>query len=134
MRCRGAVTEKGCCIPNGKKSGMIYLKRTTEPQEVRLTRSWAGTPGRLELCSDIDHRVYSLDVEVVKSGPVSDTLRVSLPKTCKAWELPEGEWTYELLDTEGDPLSTGVAVVGDYAADRSTNEDNEIIYQQYGND
>jgi len=113
---------------------MIYLARTTEPQEVRLTRSWAGTPGRLELRSDIDHRVYALDVEVVKSGPVSDTLRVSLPETRKAWGMPDGEWTYKLYDTEGDPLCTGVAVVGDYDADRSENEDNEIIYQQYGND
>lgn len=113
---------------------MIYLTNTADPQTVRLTKSYAGTPFRLTLRSDIDHRAYALAVEVVTSGVISDTLRVSLPETRKGWEIPDGEWTYELLDSEGDRLGTGVAVVGDYAADRWQNEDNEIIYQQYGND
>ncbi len=113
---------------------MIYLTNTADPQTVRLTKSYAGTPARLVLRSTIDHRAYGLNVKVVSSGVLSDTLQVSLPETRKAWEIPDGEWEYELQDAEGDRLSTGVAVVGHYEADRWQNGDNEIIYQQYGND
>ncbi len=113
---------------------MIYLSNTNEPQELRLMKSWAGTPARLRLRSCIDHRECDAMVEVVSSGAVSYTLRVSLPETQKAWERPDGEWEYDLLDADGDRLATGVAVVGDYGADRQENEDNEIIYKQYGNE
>jgi hypothetical protein len=113
---------------------MIYLSNTSGPQELRLVKSWAGTPARLRLRSCIDHRVCEAAVEVVSSGAVTDTIRVSLPETRKAWGRPDGEWEYDLLDADGDKLCTGVAVVGDYGGDRQENEDNEIIYKQYGND
>lgn len=113
---------------------MIYLSNTSGPQELRLMKSLAGVPARLRLRSCIDHRECDATVEVVSSGAVSDTLRVSLPETRKAWERPDGEWEYDLMDAAGDRLATGVAVVGDYGADRQENEDNEIIYKQYGNE
>ncbi len=129
-----AVTERTRGIYTRKSDRMIYLSNTSGPQELRLMKSRAGTPARLRLRSCIDHREVDATVEVVSSGAVSDTLRVSLPETRKAWERPDGEWEYDLLDAGGDRLGTGVAVVGDYRADRQENEDNEIIYKQYGNE
>lgn len=113
---------------------MIYLKNTVDRQEVSLPLVVAGIPARLVLTSGIDHRAYELAAEVLKENTLGWVLAVSLPETRKAWEIPDGEWDYRLKDGDGRTLGTGVAVVGDYNADRWVNEDNEIIYKQYGND
>ena len=47
-------------------------------------------------------------------------------------KLPEGEYVYELTSDDGRALSKGVAIVGDYTPNIVNNEDDEIIYKQYG--
>ena len=70
----------------------------------------------------------SLPVEVV----AAKNLYIEVEVTMTSKRLPEGEYVYEMTSESGRAISKGVAIVGDYAPDVVDNEDNEIIYKQYG--
>ena len=70
----------------------------------------------------------SLTVEVV----TAKNLYIEVEVTMTSKRLPEVEYVYELAGEDGRTISKGVAIVGDYTPDVVDNEDNEIIYKQYG--
>ena len=70
----------------------------------------------------------SLPVEVV----TAKNLYIEVEVTMTSKRLPEGEYVYELAGEDGRAMSKGVAIMGDYAPNVVDNEDNEIIYKQYG--
>lgn len=107
---------------------MIYLSNT-DAQRVKIPRVQTGEPKTLKLSSTFMGGEVSLPVEVV----AAKNLYIEVEVTMTSKKLPEGEYVYELAAGEdGRTLSKGVAVVGDYAPDVVDNEDNEIIYKQYG--
>lgn len=107
---------------------MIYLSKNTDAQRVKIPRAQGGEPKTLKLSSTFMGGEVSLSVEVVDAKNLYTEVEVTM--TSK--RLPEGEYMYELTSEDGRALSKGVAVVGDYATDVVDNEDNEIIYKQYG--
>lgn len=107
---------------------MIYLSKNTDAQRVKIPRAQAGEPKTLKLSSTFMGGEVSLPVEVV----AAKNLYIEVEVTMTSKRLPEGEYVYELAGEDGRALSKGVAVVGDYAPDVVDNEDNEIIYNQYG--
>ena len=70
----------------------------------------------------------SLPVEVV----TAKNLYIEVEITMTSKRLPEGEYVYEMTSEDGRTLSKGVAIVGDYTPNIVNNEDDEIIYKQYG--
>lgn len=107
---------------------MIYLSKSTDAQRVRIPRAQGGDPKTLKLSSTFMGGEVSIPVEVV----AAKNLYTEVEVTMTSKRLPEGEYVYELAGEDGRALSKGVAVVGDYAPDVVDNEDNEIIYKQYG--
>lgn len=107
---------------------MIYLSKNTDAQRVKIPRVLVGEPKTLKLSSTFMGGEVSLPVEVV----AAKNLYTEVEVTMTSKRLPEGEYVYELAGEDGRALSKGVAVVGDYAPDVVDNEDNEIIYKQYG--
>lgn len=107
---------------------MIYLSKNTNAQRVKIPRVLFGEPKTLKLSSTFMGGEVSLPVKVV----AVKNLYIEVEVTMTSKRLPEGEYMYELTSEGGRTLSKGVAVVGDYAPDIVDNEDNEIIYKQYG--
>ena len=107
---------------------MIYLSKNTDAQRVKIPRVLFGEPKTLNLSSTFMGGEVSLPVEVVAAKNLYIEVEVTMPIK----RLPEGEYAYELTSEDGRTLSKGVAIVGDYAPDVVDNEDNEIIYKQYG--
>ena len=107
---------------------MIYLSKNTDAQRVKIPRVLFGEPKTLKLSSTFMGGEVSLPVEVV----TAKNLYIEVEVTLTNKRLPEGEYVYELAGEDVRALSKGVAVVGDYAPDVVDNEDNEIIYKQYG--
>ena len=107
---------------------MIYLSKNTDAQRVKIPRVLFGEPKTLKLSSTFMGGEVSLPVEVV----AAKNLYTEVEETMTRKKLPEGEYVYELAGEDGRTLSKGVAVVGDYNPDIVDNEDNEIIYKQYG--
>ena len=107
---------------------MIYLSKNTDAQRVKIPRALFGEPKTLKLSSTFMGGEVSLPVEVV----AAKNLYIEVEVTMTSKRLPEGEYVYELAGEGGRTLSKGIAVVGDYAPDVIGNEDNEIIYKQYG--
>lgn len=107
---------------------MIYLSKNTDAQRVKIPRVLFGDPKTLKLSSTFMGGEVSLPVEVV----AAKNLYIEVEVTMTSKKLPEGEYVYELAEEDGRTLSKGVAVVGDYIPDIVDNEDNEIIYKQYG--
>lgn len=107
---------------------MIYLSKNTDAQRVKIPRAQAGVPKTLKLSSTFMCGEVSLPVEVV----AAKNLYTEVEVTMTSKKLPEGEYMYELTSEGGRTLSKGVAIVGDYVSDLVDNEDNEIIYKQYG--
>ena len=107
---------------------MIYLSKNTYAQRVKIPRAQAGEPKTLKLSSTFMGGEVSLPVEVV----AAKNLYIEVEVTMTSKRLPEGEYVYELTSEDGRALSKGVAVVGEYAPDVVDNEDDEIIYKQYG--
>ena len=107
---------------------MIYLSKNTDAQRVKIPRAQSGEPKTLKLSSTFMGGEVSLPVEVV----AAKNLYIEVEVTMTSKRLPDGEYVYELADEDSRTLSKGVAIVGDYAPDVENNEDNEIIYKQYG--
>lgn len=107
---------------------MIYLSKNTVAQRVKIPRVLFGEPKTLKLSSTFMGGEVSLPVEVV----AAKNLYIEVEVTMTSKKLPDGEYVYELAGENGRALSKGVAVVGDYTPDIVDNEDNEIIYKQYG--
>ena len=107
---------------------MIYLSKNTDAQRVKIPRAQAGEPKTLKLSSTFMGGGVSLPVEVV----TAKNLYTEVEVTMTSKKLPEGEYVYELAGEDDRTLSKGVAIVGDYALDIVDNDDNEIIYKQYG--
>ena len=107
---------------------MIYLSKNTDAQRVKIPRAQAGEPKTLKLSSTFMGGEVSLPVEVV----AAKNLYIEVEVTMTSKRLPEGEYVYELSGENGTVMSKGVAIVGNYAPDVVDNEDNEIIYKQYG--
>ena len=107
---------------------MIYLSKSTDAQRVKIPRAQSGEPKTLKLSSTFMGGEVSLPVEVV----AAKNLYIEVEVTMTSKRLPEGEYMYKLTSDDGRALSKGVAIVGDYAPDVVDNEDNEIIYKQYG--
>lgn len=107
---------------------MIYLSKNTNAQRVKIPRAQGGEPKTLKLSSTFMGGEVSLPVEVV----AAKNLYIEVEVTMTSKKLPDGEYVYELVGEDGRTLSKGVAVVGDYAPNIVDNEDNEIIYKQYG--
>lgn len=107
---------------------MIYLSKNTDAQRVKIPRTQAGEPKTLKLSSTFMGGEVSLPVEVM----AAKNLYIEVEVTMTSKRLPEGEYVYELAGDDGRTLSKGVAIVGDYTLDIVDNEDNEIIYKQYG--
>lgn len=105
---------------------MIYLRNTTEPQELLIPRNGTGAVERLLFTAvntvDLARRI---DQEVTDQAgsDLYAKVSVSLPE-----DIPDGEYEYTLSD--GDTLvSSGLLVVGDYA--KPNEYDKEISYEQY---
>ena len=107
---------------------MIYLSKNTDTQRLKIPRAQAGEPKALKLSSTFMGGEVSLPVEVV----AAKNLYIEVEVTMTSKRLPEGEYVYEMTSEGGRAISKGVAIVGDYAPDVVDNEDNEIIYKQYG--
>ena len=107
---------------------MIYLSKNTDAQRVKIPRAQAGVPKTLKLSSTFMGGEVSLPVDVV----AAKNLYTEVEVTMISKRLPEGEYVYELTSEDGRAISKGVAIVGDYTPDIVDNEDNEIIYKQYG--
>lgn len=107
---------------------MIYLSKNTVAQRVKIPRVLFGEPKTLKLSSTFMGGEVTLPVEVV----AAKNLYIEVEVTMTSKKLPDGEYVYELAGEDGRALSKGVAVVGDYTPDIVDNEDNEIIYKQYG--
>lgn len=107
---------------------MIYLSKNTDAQRVEIPRAQTGEPKTLKLSSTFMGGEISLPVEVV----TAKNLYIEVEVTMTSKRLPEGEYVYELTSEDGRTLSKGVAIVGDYTPDVVDNEDDEIIYKQYG--
>lgn len=107
---------------------MIYLSKNTNAQRVKIPRVLFGEPKTLKLSSTFMGGEVSLPVKVV----AAKNLYTEVEVTMTSKRLPEGEYVYELTSEGGRTLSKGVAIVGDYVSDLVDNEDNEIIYKQYG--
>ena len=107
---------------------MIYLSKNTDAQRVKIPRVLFGEPKTLKLSSTFMGGEVSLPVEVV----AAKNLYIEVEVTMTSKRLPEGEYVYGLTSEDGRALSKGVAIVGDYTPDVVNNEDNEIIYKQYG--
>ena len=107
---------------------MIYLSKNTDAQRVKIPRAQAGVPKTLKLSSTFMGGEVSLPVDVV----AAKNLYTEVEVTMISKRLPEGEYVYELTSEDGRAISKGVAIVGDYVSDLVDNEDNEIIYKQYG--
>ena len=107
---------------------MIYLSKNTDAQRVKIPRALFGEPKTLKLSSTFMGGEVSLPLEVV----AAKDLYIEVEVTMTSKRLSEGEYVYELTSDDGRTLSKGVAIVGDYTPDVVDNEDNEIIYKQYG--
>ena len=107
---------------------MIYLSKNTDAQRVKIPRAQAGEPKTLKLSSTFMGGVFPLPVKVV----AAKNLYIEVEVTMTSKRLPEGEYVYELTSEDSRALSKGIAIVGDYSPDVVGNEDNEIIYKQYG--
>ena len=105
---------------------MIYLAKNTNAQRVKIPRAQSGEPKTLKLSSTFMGGEVSLPVEVV----AAKNLYIEVEVTMTSKRL--GEYVYELAGENGRALSKGVAIVGDYIPDVVDNDDNEIIYKQYG--
>ena len=106
---------------------MVYLQNTQEAQVVYIPRSNGSKPhgdlvfkakNTINLEEEID--VYVSDLQV---SDLYFYLAVSLPE-----KVTDGEYEYT-LSFEGDTLSTGLLVVGDYS--KSNQYEKEIKYEQY---
>ena len=107
---------------------MIYLSKNTNAQRVKIPRVLFGEPKTLKLSSTFMGGEISLPVEVV----AAKNLYIEVEVTITSKRLPEGAYVYELAGEDSRALSKGVAIVGDYTPDVVDNEDDEIIYKQYG--
>lgn len=107
---------------------MIYLSKNTDAQRVKIPRAQAGEPKTLKLSSTFMGGEISLPVKVV----TAKNLYIEVEVTMISKKLPEGEYAYELTSEDGRALSKGIAIVGEYTPDVVDNDDNEIIYKQYG--
>ena len=107
---------------------MIYLSKNTDAQRVKIPRAQAGEPKTLKLSSTFMGGEVSLPVEVVAAKNLYIEVEVTMPSK----KLPEGEYVYEMTSEGGRAISKGVAIVGDYTPNIVNNEDDEIIYKQYG--
>ena len=107
---------------------MIYLSKNTDAQRVKIPRAQAGEPKTLKLSSTFMGGEVSLPVEVV----AAKNLYIEVEVTMTSKRLPEGEYVYEMTSEGGRAISKGVAIVGDYTPNIVNNEDDEIIYKQYG--
>ena len=107
---------------------MIYLSKNTDAQRVKIPRVLFGEPKTLKLSSTFMGGEVSLPVEVV----AAKNLYIEVEVTMTSKRLPEGEYVYELAGEDGMALSKGIAIVGNYTPDVVDNDDNEIIYKQYG--
>ena len=118
-------TKNGVSISTGNEE-MIYLQNTTESQVMFIPRNGVTPQGDL-----VFKAKSTIDLEVEINQAVTDLqtsdlyfyLAIELPAG-----LPDGEYEYT-LSSEGDTLSTGLLVVGDYS---EPNEyDKNITYEQY---
>lgn len=106
---------------------MIYLQNTQEAQVVYVPRSNGGrsqgdlvfkAKNTINLEDEVDVHVTDLQV-----SDLYYYLAVSLPEN-----VPDGEYEYT-LSAEGETLSTGLLVVGDYS--KPNEYDKNITYEQY---
>ena len=119
-------TKNGISISTGNEE-MIYLQNTQEAQVVYVTRSDGSRPSgdlvfkaknTITLEEEVDVHVTDLQV-----SDLYYYLAVSLPEN-----VPDGEYEYT-LSAEGETLSTGLLVVGDYS--KPNEYDKNITYEQY---
>lgn len=106
---------------------MIYLQNTQEAQVVYVPRSDGSRPSgdlvfkatnTVNLVEEINQAVTDL-----QTSDLYYNLAIELPAG-----LPDGEYEYT-LSSEGETLSTGLLVVGDYS---KPNEYEKVItYEQY---
>jgi len=106
---------------------MIYLQNTQEAQVVYVPRSDGSRPSgdlvfiaksTIDLAVEINQTVTDL-----QTSDLYFNLAIELPAG-----LPDGEYEYT-LSSEGDTLSTGLLVVGDYS--KPNEYDKNITYEQY---
>ena len=106
---------------------MIYLQNTQEAQVVYVPRSDGSRPSgdlvfkatnTVNLVEEINQAVTDL-----QTSDLYFYLAIELPAG-----LPDGEYEYT-LSSEGDSLSTGLLVVGDYS--KPNEYDKNITYEQY---
>ena len=106
---------------------MIYLRNTQEAQVVYVPRSEGSRPSgdlvfkaknTINLEEEVDVHVTDL-----QTSDLYYNLAIELPAG-----LPDGEYEYT-LSSEGDTLSTGLLVVGDYS--KPNEYDKNITYEQY---
>lgn len=108
---------------------MIYLRNTTEVQQVRLPRSRGdkavGATYRLALTSGVSGAV-EFEGELTDGAELSFYYQFDLQLPA---DLPSGEYGYELTRA-GETMATGLVAVGDYER-KMTEFDKKVRYEQY---
>ena len=106
---------------------MIYLNNTTDAQVAYIPRDtdFTGTLSlKLKSTVDLDTPYQSATVLDLNVFRTVYAVAVSLPEGIQG-----GEYQYE-LSAGGVTVSTGVLIIGDYAADREQ-YNKPITYEQY---
>lgn len=106
---------------------MIYLSHTTTPQQVLIPKNIPTSAGVVfVLISTITlNKVYEVTTADANTYKGYYTIGVELPNT-----IAEGEYSYLLRATNGNTLSQGLAIVGDYDVEH-TEYNKTIEYKQY---
>lgn len=107
---------------------MLYLNNIQESQELLVPRNEAVSVNELifkaKSTIDLD---WKIEQEVTDSGASSlyYTVSISLPEG-----LPDGQYEYS-LEGDGQVLSSGVLIIGQYDSPSSDQYQKEITYEQY---
>lgn len=106
---------------------MIHLSHTTTPQQVLIPKNIPISAGIVfALVSTITlRRVYEVTTADTNTYKGYYTINVELPDN-----IAEGEYSYLLQAINGNTLSQGLAIVGNYNIDR-IEYDKTIEYTQY---
>lgn len=107
---------------------MIYLENITSMQIVEIPRTMATT-GQLSLTikGTLTHEtIFSANVTDDGTSAGYYRFNIGLPNS-----VQKGEYEYTLKKGT-EVITSGVAIVGEYAGDTTQYNDSEMNYKQYG--
>lgn len=109
-----------------KEQEMIYIANMTDAQALLVPRNGEPVSGslRLRLRNTVDHQEVDVPVTDLQTSDIYANVSVELPEG-----LASGEYEYRLSAEDGT-VSTGLLIVGGYAANLHQHEET-IKYKQY---